>query len=133
MTIKHNQQTARHIHVTRLLLMFLLILLLGILVFLTGDYLFSLQRPSVSLSIPPSSSPAPAPVGENAINLNSATMEQLDSLPGIGPVLSQAILNFRGENQAFFFIEELMDVPGIGKKKFEAIRDMIICLPIKSP
>ena len=133
MKINQNHQKARRICVTRLFLMLLQMLALGILVYFAGSYLFSLRRPAVSLSFPPSSTAEPLPARENAINLNDATMEQLDSLPGIGPALAQAILDFRKEYDAFYFIEELMDVPGIGEKKFEAIRDRIVCLPAESP
>lgn len=69
------------------------------------------------------------PVPEGRINLNTATSEQLQQLPGIGPALAGAILQYRNEHQSFYFIEELMDVPGIGEKRFEAIKDMICCAP----
>jgi competence protein ComEA len=48
------------------------------------------------------------------VNLNTATLEQLDTLPGIGPVTAQAILDWRSENGAFTSVDELLEVSGIG-------------------
>lgn len=69
-----------------------------------------------------------APDGKR-ININSASLAELDSLPGIGPVLAQAIWNARIENGEFFFLEELMDISGIGEKRFEALKDYLVCFP----
>ena len=63
------------------------------------------------------------------LNLNSATLEQLMELPGIGVKYAQAILDFREKHGDFHFIEEIMDVPGIGAKRFEALRPYITCGP----
>lgn len=59
------------------------------------------------------------------ININTATAEELEELPGIGPALSQAIVSYREENGAFTQVEDLMNVKGIGEGKLEAIRDEI--------
>jgi competence protein ComEA len=48
------------------------------------------------------------------VNLNTATAEQLDTLPGIGPVTAQAILDWRTENGSFTSVDELLEVSGIG-------------------
>ena len=48
------------------------------------------------------------------VNLNTATAEQLDTLPGIGPVTAQAILDWRTQNGSFTSVEELLEVSGIG-------------------
>jgi competence protein ComEA len=50
------------------------------------------------------------------VNLNSATLEQLDSLPGVGPVTAQKILDWRSTHGAFTSIDELLEVDGIGEK-----------------
>lgn len=61
------------------------------------------------------------------ININTASAEELELLPGIGPALSAAIIEHRKNAGAFRRIEDLMEVSGIGEKKFEAIRGMIYC------
>ena len=59
------------------------------------------------------------------INLNSATAEQLTALPGIGSATAKLIIEHRTNVGKFSRIEELMNVKGIGEKKFEAIKDLI--------
>ncbi len=58
------------------------------------------------------------------INVNSATQVELETLPGIGPKLAQQIIQYR-EGAPFANGEALMDVPGIGPQKYEAVRDLI--------
>ena len=48
------------------------------------------------------------------VDLNTATIEQLDTLPGIGPVTAEAILTWRADNGAFSSVTELLEVSGIG-------------------
>jgi competence protein ComEA len=50
------------------------------------------------------------------ININTATLEDLDLIPGIGPVIAQRILDYREEIGQFTHVEELLDVSGIGEK-----------------
>ena len=50
------------------------------------------------------------------VNINTATAEQLDTLPGVGPVTAQKILDWRSANGAFSSVDELMEVDGIGEK-----------------
>ena len=59
------------------------------------------------------------------VDLNSATAEQLDTLPGIGPALAGRILDWREQNGRFTAVDELREVPGIGEKKFAAITDLV--------
>ena len=59
------------------------------------------------------------------INLNTATLQQLQTLPGIGPTLAQRIVAFRKKNHGFKRIEELLAIPGISEKKWKAIRDKV--------
>jgi len=59
------------------------------------------------------------------ININTATLEELDSLPGIGPTIAQRIIDYRTENGAFSTIEEIMDVSGVGPATFDEIKDLI--------
>ena len=62
---------------------------------------------------------------DERMNINTATAAELETLPGIGEVLSQRIVEYREEHGPFESVEEIMLVSGIGEKKFEAIRSMI--------
>lgn len=74
--------------------------------------------------------PGPAP-GEGAaptselINLNTATQEQLETLPGIGPVLAEAIITERDRKGGFRSVNELRDVRGIGDKRFADLEPLV--------
>jgi competence protein ComEA len=59
------------------------------------------------------------------INLNSATSDELQKLPRIGPKVAQRIIDFRKQNGPFKRIEDLMKVKGIGEKTFTQLKDMI--------
>jgi competence protein ComEA len=64
--------------------------------------------------------PAAAPV-----NLNTATPEQLDTLPGVGPATVQKILEYREQHGGFGSVEELGQVSGIGEKRLAALREQV--------
>jgi competence protein ComEA len=55
------------------------------------------------------------------VNLNTATADELDTLPGVGPVTAQSILEWRQENGSFTSVQELLEVDGIGPKTLEQI------------
>jgi competence protein ComEA len=57
--------------------------------------------------------------------LNSATLEQLDTLPGIGPALAQQIVTYRETKGPFTSIDQLAEVPGIGPAKLEQLRPLV--------
>jgi competence protein ComEA len=59
------------------------------------------------------------------VNLNTATLEQLDALSGVGPSTAQKIIDYREEHGGFRSVEELMDVSGIGDAKFAALKDQV--------
>ena len=63
--------------------------------------------------------------GGALLSLNNATAEELDGLPGIGPTLAQRILEWREANGSFVDINQLNDVPGIGDKVFETLRELV--------
>ncbi len=69
--------------------------------------------------------PASALTSTNRLNVNTATSEQLESLPEIGPATAAKIVEYRTTHGPFQTIEGIMDVSGIGPKTFEAIRDLI--------
>lgn len=69
----------------------------------------------------------PVTVQENGkVNINTATLDELMTLTGIGEIIGQRIIDYRIENGTFYSIEELLEVKGIGEKSFEKIRDMIV-------
>ena len=59
------------------------------------------------------------------INLNSATVEQLEGLPGIGPKTAQLIVEYRQKSGGFKKIEDLMNIKGIGEKSFLKLKPMV--------
>jgi competence protein ComEA len=61
-----------------------------------------------------------------SINLNTATLEQLDSLPGIGPAIAQRIIDYREKVGNFSRIEDITEVSGIGEATFAKIKDLIV-------
>src|SRR6478735_7420083 len=66
---------------------------------------------------------APAPSGP--VSLSSATVEQLDELPGVGPVTAQKIVAYRQEHGAFRSVDELDAVPGIGPARLADLRELV--------
>lgn len=80
----------------------------------------------------------PAPTGGDAadpsspeapVDLNSATADQLEELPGVGPSTSAAIIRYREESGRFGSVDELLEVRGIGPTKLEALRPMVTVSP----
>jgi competence protein ComEA len=59
------------------------------------------------------------------VNLNTADAAKLDTLPGVGPATAAAIIEHRGDVGRFTSVDQLLDVPGIGEAKLEALRDLV--------
>jgi competence protein ComEA len=99
---------------------------------LDGGYYYI---PAMDENIPDTAANAPlnAQMSEETIkypiNLNTATQEELESLPGIGPTKAADILSYRKEIGAFSSIDELLNVTGIGPSTLEAIIDLITIEP----
>lgn len=60
------------------------------------------------------------------VNLNTATIEQLQTLPGIGPAMAKRVIEYRTKVGKFNKIEEIINVKGIGEKKFQKIKDRLL-------
>jgi len=69
--------------------------------------------------------PPPKSTTTVLININTASIEELDTLPGIGPVTAEKIIAYREEHGPFPTIEAILDVSGIGPVKFEGMKDLI--------
>lgn len=97
-----------------------------------------IPRPTVGTSTNPHVNP-PCELAERAtpegassvtvIDLNTADQSALEMLPGVGPKTAQAILEYRNQHGRFEKVEELLNVKGIGPKKFEKIRSAISVSP----
>ncbi|MGH3932300.1 MAG: helix-hairpin-helix domain-containing protein [Pseudonocardiaceae bacterium] len=80
---------------------------------------------------PPPGQPADGGVGgapagtDPVVNLNTATVDQLDALPGVGPVTAQRILDWRVKHGRFTSVDQLREVSGIGQARFAQLRDLV--------
>lgn len=72
----------------------------------------------------PRPTPTPSSQGD-LIDINTATLAELQSLPGIGPTTAQNIINYRNQHGPFAAIEDIMNVPGIGVNTFDQIQELI--------
>lgn len=63
--------------------------------------------------------------GESVVNLNTADVGQLDALPGVGPAIAQAIVDYRDQNGPFATVDQLVEVRGIGEAKLADLRDRV--------
>lgn len=59
------------------------------------------------------------------LNLNTATLVELETLPGVGPVLARRIVEFREKKGGFRRVEELLVIPGISARKWKLIKDKV--------
>ena len=94
-----------------------------------GEILYIQQeRPAVSQALSMETAPPVDNVPTEAqgrINVNTAGVEELSQLPGIGEVLAGRIVAYREENGSFLSTQELQNVEGIGEKRLDAILDLI--------
>jgi competence protein ComEA len=69
------------------------------------------------------------PLADAALNLNTATKDELVALSGIGPAKAQAILDYRTQHGGFKSVDELKDVKGIGARRFEKLKPELTVAP----
>jgi|tagenome__1003787_1003787.scaffolds.fasta_scaffold20382575_2 competence protein ComEA len=75
-------------------------------------------------AIAPAAGPATTTPAQ-PVNLNTATLEQLDELDGVGPATAQKIVDYRTEHGGFGAVDELDEIPGIGEKRLAALREHV--------
>ena len=90
-----------------------------------------LDIPFLEGALPILATPGPTVVAVTTelININIASLEELDTLPGIGPSLAQRIIDYREQNGPFISTEDIINVPGIGAGNYERFKDMITVGP----
>jgi competence protein ComEA len=88
-----------------------------------GSSVASGPSPAAGPAVPAAPGSPAAP--EGPIDLNGATVEQLDGLPGIGPVMAAAIIAWRDANGGFTSVDQLGDVDGIGPARLEKLRALV--------
>jgi competence protein ComEA len=75
---------------------------------------------------PGSGGAGPAGAGSpTKINLNTSSVTQLDTLPGVGPVTAQHIVEWRSRNGRFARVDQLREIDGIGERRFQQLRDLV--------
>ncbi len=77
----------------------------------------------LAVSFAPAFAQSAAPKAK--VNINTAAVPELETLPRIGPKVAQRIVDFRTKNGNFKRVEEIMKVQGIGEKVYESIKDLI--------
>ena len=131
MKLKRQQnRKARPLTRLGLPLLLCLCLILAILLSQAADYLLSLRTESAAVTA--RITRAMPDLDENEsndgkMNVNTATAADFQRAEGIGPKLAQAIVDARDSLGGFYFLEELMDVPGIGAKRYEALKQLFYC------
>jgi competence protein ComEA len=82
--------------------------------------------PDAAPAAPPSArAPATGGAPTGKVDLNVATVEQLDALPGVGPVMAQRILEWRARHGRFTRVEQLREIEGIGERRLAQLREMV--------
>ena len=87
--------------------------------------IYQLPKPTMEDALPEADPEETVPTEPKALNINTATAEEFDALPGIGLVLAQRIIAHRTEIGGFTAVEELLQVNGIGEAKLTELLDLI--------
>lgn len=89
-----------------------------------GEQLLVGVPPPPGAAAPAGPAGAPVPSG-GRVDLNTATLADLDTLPGVGPVTAQRILDWRQTNGRFRSVDQLREIEGIGESRFARLRDLV--------
>jgi competence protein ComEA len=81
---------------------------------------------------PPQDAPRSAERASPLVNLNTATADQLEALPGIGPATASRIVEYRQKNGPFKKLEDLMNIKGIGEKSFLKLKPLVTVAPARN-
>ena len=86
-----------------------------------------LDVPFIEGASPVLATPVPEVVSSTTelVNINTASIAELDTLPGIGPTTAQKIIDYRDQNGPFLNIEDIVNVSGIGPASYERLKDLI--------
>ena len=104
-------------------LLALTLMFLGVLAWFAARDSAVLEKDSYQISVERSAPPEQVVPEKRLIDINTATAEELQELTGVGPVLAQAIVDYRSEHGAFESVDGLLEVNGIGEAKLDAIRN----------
>nr|WP_223884686.1 ComEA family DNA-binding protein [Micromonospora craniellae] len=91
----------------------------------TDGELIVVGVPAPTPAAPAPGAAAPGAVPGGRVNLNTATLAQLDALPGVGPVLAQRIIEHRDQRGGFRAVSDLRQVNGIGDARYEELKDLV--------
>jgi competence protein ComEA len=81
--------------------------------------------PAAAVPVPGSAGAVAGAAPAAPVSLNTATVDQLDTLPGVGPVLAQHIIDYRTQHGGFRSVDELREVNGIGDRRFADLRNLV--------
>lgn len=117
-----------------------ILFLIGCLIVGSCIYIYKLKNPVFTPELKLTYSKSSIDIGDVVIkgretdktNINTAGKDELVGLPGIGPVYAQRIIEYREKTGGFKTVEEIMNIKGIGEKRFEKLKDKITIQSINS-